>query len=201
MKQGTRKTVFQNKRQTEVSSLENIISWWQTQAKAVFAGGTSLILTNLRTDFFFACLKIDYLVFHNCATARTAFSFIFCFSSSFGRSQNGVFNHSLQYRMQIPLESWRLLSLKSSVEFVLSYLEVSHRVACSFMVKIFKSNSQIHFNCLIWENLKIILGDSLTCFTVLPYNLRKIRSLFGLLFHTLSCLFGLRGRVSGSLSS
>lgn len=45
------------------------------------------------------------------------------------------------------------------------------------MVKIFKSNSQIHFNCLIWENLKIILGDSLTCFTVLPYNLRKIRSL------------------------
>lgn len=69
MKRGTRKnSVFQNR---SCYAGKHYIMMY-------LLGDTSLILTNWRTHF--SCLKIDYLIFHSWATAKAAFSFIFCFS-------------------------------------------------------------------------------------------------------------------------
>lgn len=136
--------LFQNKCQTEVS-LENIVSWCWAQAEVVYFGPTFLILSQSSEDWL-SMLKNRVFWFpqlHNC---KGCFLFYFLFFPPISRGhRDGVFNHSLQYRMQTPVESWSFLSPKMSLEFVLFLAGSISQSKLQLSGQDFKSNFWIAF--------------------------------------------------------
>lgn len=112
----------------------------------------SLYWVNLGSDF--SCLKIEYFGFLNC-NYKGCFLFYFLFSPPISRGhRNGVLKHSLQYRMQTPVESWNFLSPKSSVEFVLFLAGSISQSTLQLLANISKVILRLPLRCLTQETFK-----------------------------------------------